>query len=407
MHGLAPAPAVARLREPAPPELDRLLEVPQRLLGREGVGHVALGHRLEHERLALTRLERELAQHALVADAEADSRGERERQRRSLEDDAVLVHDRLVRLAPVVEARIDLDAEAHLAPHAEHTADQPLPLADRHEVLQLADSDRGQEARDEDVRVGEVELLDGADAERRRDPIAAALLSVEDRPEDARRVEPRAAVPVDRAVGADERDRAQIADDAVLGDRQVLARRREREVDRAAEGAFVYARHGNASASRRTSACSSRIVTVGIGEQERDERRAIDHRTMHGRARDEPGDCGLVQQHGDLAEEHARVHDRLLHLVTHQADLAFEDQEQVGVLVALAQDPGSLVEALVSHCRRERSERLGRQIGEEREAPKALGERFRRGEVVTQAAARASSESASRECPQGWPGERW
>ena len=45
---------------------------------------------------------------------------------------------------------------------------------DGHEVLDLADARRGQEARDQDVRVREVELLDGADPERRRDAVAAA-----------------------------------------------------------------------------------------------------------------------------------------------------------------------------------------------------------------------------------------
>ncbi len=167
VHGLAPAPSVARLREPAPPELDRLLEVPQRLLGREGVRHVALGHRLQHERLALAGLKRELAEDALLADAEADPRGEREIQRGCLEDDAMLVDDGLVRLASVVETRVDLDAEGHLAPDAEDAAGQPLPRPHRHEVLELAYSDRSEEAGDEDVRVREVELLDGADPDRR------------------------------------------------------------------------------------------------------------------------------------------------------------------------------------------------------------------------------------------------
>ncbi len=48
------------------------------------------------------------------------------------------------------------------------------------------------------------------------------MVGVQDRAEDARRVEARAAVPVDRPVGADERDRVQVADQPVLGDGQVL-----------------------------------------------------------------------------------------------------------------------------------------------------------------------------------------
>jgi hypothetical protein len=76
----------------------------------------------------------------------------------------VLLDDDLVLLAAVVEARADLEAEAHRAAHDDHAADEPVtvhrPLAlDRHEVLHLADARLGQEARDEDVRVREVELL--------------------------------------------------------------------------------------------------------------------------------------------------------------------------------------------------------------------------------------------------------
>ena len=73
----------------------------------------------------------------------------------------------------------------------------------------------------EHVGVGPVELLalhalgGGADAE------AAALAIVEERGEDARRVEARQAEPVDGAVGADERDRAQVADDAVVLDARI------------------------------------------------------------------------------------------------------------------------------------------------------------------------------------------
>ncbi len=126
----------------------------------------------------------------------------------------------------------------------EHAANQPLAVValrrDGHEVLHLADPFRGEEAGDQDVRVREVELLDGADTEHGRDPVPAALPPVEDRREHARRVEARAAVPVDRPVRADERDGAEVADDAVLGDREVLRRGRDREVDRAAEGALYY-----------------------------------------------------------------------------------------------------------------------------------------------------------------------
>ena len=93
---------------------------------------------------------------------------------------------------------------------------------DRHEVLDLADACRREETGDEDVRVREVELFRRPVVQRRSDPVEAAAVLVEDRAEHARRVEARAAVPVDPSVRADQRDAVQIADDAVLGDRQVI-----------------------------------------------------------------------------------------------------------------------------------------------------------------------------------------
>ena len=94
-------------------------------------------------------------------------------------------------------------------------------LAERHEVDDLADPALGEEARHEDGGPGQVELLgrerlvDGPDRE------APALSAVEDRAEQAGSVEALGAEPVDRALVADERDGVQVADDAVVLDRQV------------------------------------------------------------------------------------------------------------------------------------------------------------------------------------------
>jgi hypothetical protein len=52
------------------------------------------------------------------------------------------------------------------------------------------------------------------------------MAGVEDRREHAGGIEPRAAIPVDRPVGADKRDSVQVADQAVLGDRQIARPRR-------------------------------------------------------------------------------------------------------------------------------------------------------------------------------------
>jgi hypothetical protein len=90
-----------------------------------------------------------------------------------------------------------------------------------HEVLHLPHAVGHQEARDEDVGIGEIELLGAPAIAVGRDAVHATAIGVEDCPEDARRVEARAAVPVDRPIGADQRDGVQIADQAVLGDGQV------------------------------------------------------------------------------------------------------------------------------------------------------------------------------------------
>ena len=62
----------------------------------------------------------------------------------------------------VVEPRPALEREAHLAPHRDDLAHESPRVArvavDRHEVVHLADAVGGEEARDQDVRVGEVQL---------------------------------------------------------------------------------------------------------------------------------------------------------------------------------------------------------------------------------------------------------
>ena len=100
-----------------------------------------------------------------------------------------------------------------------------LAVVDRHEVDHLAHAVLRQKAGDEDVRVRHVELLRRPLAPDGSDPEEAAALGVEDRSEHARPVEAVGAEPVDRAVGADERGRVQVADDAVLRDRQVVMTR--------------------------------------------------------------------------------------------------------------------------------------------------------------------------------------
>ena len=65
------------------------------------------------------------------------------------------------------------------------------------------------------------DLADGFLPAARGEREGPSAFGIENRREDARRVEVRQAEPVDRPVRPDERHRVEVADDAVLGDRQV------------------------------------------------------------------------------------------------------------------------------------------------------------------------------------------
>ena len=226
MHHLAPAPAVGRLGQPAAPVADGAVEG---LAGLLLVDHARLlvgVADLQQERAAVARVQRVGGADAPLGALHRHHRLQHQRQVGRPEHRSQLGDDRLVLGPGVVEAGLALEHEGHLAAHADHAPREPAAVGrvavDGHEVLHLAHAVGRQEAGDEDVGVGEVELLGGVAVGRRRDPVVAALLGVEDGREHARRVEPLGAVPVDRAVGADQGDRVQVADDAVLLDRKVV-----------------------------------------------------------------------------------------------------------------------------------------------------------------------------------------
>src|SRR5438874_2624608 len=133
----------------------------------------------------------------------------------------------VVCVAAIIEARLDLDSKAHLAADHQHTPDQAMPVRraacalDRHEVLDLADAFFGEKACDEHVRVWQVQLLGLPATEHGCDAVVPAARAVENSSKNTRRIEAGAAVPIDGAVGADQRYSVQVADDAVLGNRQV------------------------------------------------------------------------------------------------------------------------------------------------------------------------------------------
>jgi hypothetical protein len=223
---LAPAAPVAGLGDPAPPVGDRRGELVLGLLAGAGAGgHLAVDL-VEGEHLGLALVELEVGPHVDLVALQGDGGGQREGLLGGLEEGHVADHPRGVRAGAVVEPRGDLGPERDRAAHAQHAADQAVPggrvrfTGHRHEVLDLADALLGVEPGDQDVGVGEVELL-GARGHGGGELEGAAAFRVQDRGEDAGGVEGRAAVPVDRAVGAHQRHAPQIADQSVLGDGQI------------------------------------------------------------------------------------------------------------------------------------------------------------------------------------------
>ena len=216
-----------RVRQPSPPVAHGVLERVGRFVVGDERRQRPVPRLLEAEDRALAGGEVELRTDAVVVGPKPDRRHEREAQIIRAERRAGLAGERRVLRAAVVEPGPALEHERHLAAHRDHPAQELAAVlrvaVDRHEVLHLAHAVGRQEARDEDVRVREVELLRGVLGVRRRDPVEAALFGVEDRREDARGVESLGAVPVDRPVGADQGNGVEIADDAVLGDGKVAA----------------------------------------------------------------------------------------------------------------------------------------------------------------------------------------
>jgi len=101
-----------------------------------------------------------------VDDLERAARREAERKLGRAEERAVRGERGLVAGAGVVEARGDVDDEAHLPAHGEYPADHAVAMGRLagtrrgHEVLHLPDSVEHQEAGDQDVGVGEVSCLE-------------------------------------------------------------------------------------------------------------------------------------------------------------------------------------------------------------------------------------------------------
>ena len=95
------------------------------------------------------------------------------------------VHFGAMRQSAIVEARLDPHLEFHPAPYASDAAHQPMSFGghgrvlDGHEVDQLGHAVLGEEAGDQDGRVGQVHLLGDDLVTDGRDGEASALLIIE------------------------------------------------------------------------------------------------------------------------------------------------------------------------------------------------------------------------------------
>jgi hypothetical protein len=165
MHHLAPAPTVARAAEPAPPEFHGGIEHGRDVdIGAEN-RHLPRLDGFEHEGGALTGSEGDARAYVTVDDLERAARREAELQHGRAEARTLRHKRNLVAGARVVEAGRDLDHEPHFSAHGEHTPDHPRAVrrlagtCRGHEVLHLAHPVGHQKPGDEDVGVGEVELL--------------------------------------------------------------------------------------------------------------------------------------------------------------------------------------------------------------------------------------------------------
>jgi len=231
-HHLPPPAGVGRPAQPAAPELRGLRGKPVRLLRRHPVGRLA--RRFDYHAAGLALAQRPGPAQPVDVPLQADpdvargGPGLADRVHGELrvaggEQCPAVGQIQRVRIAAVAEPRLQVHREPHGAAYHLELAHQPVPagrraVGDRHEVVDLPDTVRGHEPGDQYRGVREVKLLADIVVPVRCHTEMAAAVGVQQGREDAGRVEPGTAEPVDRAVPADERCRLQIADQPVVAD---------------------------------------------------------------------------------------------------------------------------------------------------------------------------------------------
>ena len=127
-----------------------------------------------------------------------------------------------MRAARIVEARATLETKIDLPFHHHEPPQDAMTdriVSDRHEIGDLGDAVVEQESRQEHIGVRHVELVDDealvVGSKRKR----AALLTIQKRREDSRRVELRITEEIDLTRHAHERGRSHVSDEAVIFNR--------------------------------------------------------------------------------------------------------------------------------------------------------------------------------------------
>ena len=219
---------------------------------------------VQHERDGLALGDVELGADVAAVGLQRHTGEQRQLELVGREHDAVAVASRSVLAARVVKARLQPAAQPHAAAHTGDPADDPLVLGDGHQVLEFDDPVGRHEPCHQHVGVREIELRGPRLAVLRSDLPAAAALLVEDRGEHARRVEAGRAEPVDRAVGGDQRGRAQVADQPVRRDRT---------------------RGGSVGFGHRDSATRPVVATLSFAERSRGQPEGMSNRQLNSRTR--------------------------------------------------------------------------------------------------------------------------
>ncbi len=229
---LAPPAGVRRLGQPVTPEPRRravqLLGVVQ-VAGRDRRLRV---EDLQDEDGRVAVAQRELGGDVVAVDRQVAAGRETEVDLAVPDPHAALLLDQPRPLRAVVRARRQPHAHRRLTAHRPHPSHEPLAVVrvvgaeHGHEVVHLDQAARGVEAGDQDVGVGQVELPCRRAAALGGELPAAALLRVEEPAEQRGGVVAGCAEPVDGAVAPDEGAGAQVADQAVVGDRDLTPRSR-------------------------------------------------------------------------------------------------------------------------------------------------------------------------------------